>query len=299
MLVMFQNEVPVVSPMDVEYADAVESEYLTDFRQSAPDSSPDDSEGSSSSESDSDYDASIEPREIDELRQWSVQHRVKGNALDGLLRILRRRLLPTIPKTHKTLLNTTQAQYKIEPMLDSCGGQGEFVYIGIEPHLKLHINPDLHYFEPGTATKLAEIDTNIDGLKVFKSSKNDAWVISCRIVDTMNLYQPFTVAQYYGVGKPRDVNGFLSKFMKELNKLSGTGEPQSNHGFTIRNQHYRLRLRHFICDTPARSMLKNVKSHTGYNSCERCVIRGDRQNSTTSFLPAEQVYFSCPNNGQR
>ena len=40
----------------------------------------------------------------------------------------------------------------------------------------------------------------------------------------------------------------------------------------------------FICDAPARAQLKQVKSHNGYNSCERCTICGDRFNNRTTFF---------------
>ena len=31
----------------------------------------------------------------------------------------------------------------------------------------------------------------------------------------------------------------------------------------------------FICDAPMRSYLKQIKSHAGYNSCERCCVEGE------------------------
>jgi len=33
-----------------------------------------------------------------------------------------------------------------------------------------------------------------------------------------------------------------------------------------------------ICDAPARSFLKCIKGHSGYNSCERCVQEGEWHN---------------------
>lgn len=174
-------------------------------------------------------------------------------------------------------------------MADGHRGQGEFVYIGMENQLLKHVNPDLHVLEPDSYTKLVEIDTNIDGVKVFKSSSKDVWVVSCRVVDKFNLYKPFTVSTYYGRGKPGDTTAFLNKFICELNKLSGIGGPAHNHGFMIDNQHYRIRLRHFICDTPARSLLKNTKGHTGFFSCERCEIKGPKALARQYFCPAGNI----------
>ena len=43
----------------------------------------------------------------------------------------------------------------------------------------------------------------------------------------------------------------------------------------INNSSITVELAAFVCDAPVRSGLKNIKSHTGYNSCERCTITGE------------------------
>lgn len=137
-------------------------------------------------------------------------------AVDALLVILGRRIIPNICKSVKTLLRTTQARYVIENMENSKGNNAEFVYIGIEKQVKLHVNSSLHDFKPASDSKIVETDCNIDGFRVFKSSTNEAWNIACKLVDKLNLYKPFTVAIYYGVGKPRDMWALLSKLIDEL-----------------------------------------------------------------------------------
>lgn len=219
-----------------------------------------------------------EEPEIHEIRKWAVTNRIKNNALDGLLGILGRRLLPTLPKTAKTLLKTSHASYDIRPMADSKGRAGEYVYIGVKKQLLQHINPAFHDVDEETGMKLVPIDVNVDGLKVFKSSKRDAWVISCRIVDENGLYKTFTIAVYYGHGKPQNFNLFLTDFVRELIQLSGQG-------FTLFGENYRVQLRYFICDTPARSAMKAIKGHTGFHSCERCIVKGIRPHNHTIFPP--------------
>ena len=46
---------------------------------------------------------------------------------------------------------------------------------------------------------------------------------------------------------------------------------------------YPFSLKCFICDAPARSFLKCIIGHCGYNACERCVIVGERLDSRTVF----------------
>ena len=57
---------------------------------------------------------------------------------------------------------------------------------------------------------------------------------------------------------------------------------------TITN-HLRLKSRvSFVCDAPARALLKGIIVHTGYHYCERCVVVGTCtccQNRTVFNLP--------------
>lgn len=49
--------------------------------------------------------------------------------------------------------------------------------------------------------------------------------------------------------KPKDVNAFLEPFVIELNEVL-------QNGLTINRSTIKFKLRCFICDTPARSMLR-------------------------------------------
>ena len=40
----------------------------------------------------------------------------------------------------------------------------------------------------------------------------------------------------------------------------------------------------FVCDAPARSSLKAVKSHTGYYSCERCFLKEEFHDACICML---------------
>ena len=46
----------------------------------------------------------------------------------------------------------------------------------------------------------------------------------------------------------------------------------------------------FICDAPTRSYLKCIKSHSGYNACERCQIKGRRVDNCIVYDNDEAVY---------
>lgn len=51
---------------------------------------------------------------MDSKKKWIVSCRIPHIHSDKLLKILRHRLLPNLPKSTKTLLYTTSAEYEIE-----------------------------------------------------------------------------------------------------------------------------------------------------------------------------------------
>lgn len=61
--------------------------------------------------------------------------------------------------------------------------------------------------------------------------------------------KPFVVSIWYGEGKPNPANDFLFSFINELKNII-------TNGIVINGCHIKIKIRCFICDTPARSLLK-------------------------------------------
>lgn len=89
------------------------------------------------------------------------------------------------------------------------------------------------------------------------------WPILC----SFNALAPFTVAVYCGKAKPSSVQDYLSDFHQELQQLKQDGIV---HG----EKTLQVTVKAFICDAPARSFLKFLKTHNSYFACERCTVRG-------------------------
>ncbi|XP_012216442.1 putative uncharacterized protein DDB_G0289963 [Linepithema humile] len=54
--------------------------------------------------------------EIEALREWAIKYNIKHTHLDSLLQILRKKMLPELPKSPKTFLKTTSAEYEIKQL---------------------------------------------------------------------------------------------------------------------------------------------------------------------------------------
>ena len=64
----------------------------------------------------------------------------------------------------------------------------------------------------------------------------------------------FVVPLFYGHSKPDDVHILLYDLLLELKELE-TKE------ICVNNKTFKLKLRAFICDAPARQMIKCIRSH--------------------------------------
>ena len=107
---------------------------------------------------------------------------------------------------------------------------------------------------------------NVDGLPLFKSSPVTLWPILCIIME-LPVREPFVVALHCGSEKPSSAAEFLRDFVAELGHLLDSG-------LILGDTHFDVRIHSFVCDAPARAFLKNIKSHSGYSSCEKCTEQG-------------------------
>lgn len=130
-----------------------------------------------------------------QIRHWAISNNIQHKALNELLTILRR-FLPELPKSAKSFLKTQSAIYNIQEMEAADNSISEFVYFGFEKNLKRCIREDLH------KNNKILLQVNIDGVPLFKSSTKQFWPILCKIFFDPDIYEPFTVAIFFGDAKP-------------------------------------------------------------------------------------------------
>ena len=73
---------------------------------------------------------------------------------------------------------------------------------------------------------------------------------------------------YHGEDKPSHSNILLQMFTEEISNLI-------NNGIVHNEKRYNVKFFALVCDTPAKAYVLNVKYHTGYYNCTKCIIEGE------------------------
>lgn len=188
------------------------------------------------------------------LQNWAVNYKISHSALTSLLHIISPDY-PELPLHSRTLLQTpTNMQSK---QLEN----GEYCHIGLANELKNFLTQNTTF-----SAAVLKIGFNVDGLPLFRSSNIQFWPI-LGIVKNSTQNTPFTIGIFCGMSKPRPLEKFLDDFINELGYLL-------KEGIKFGNKKYRVDVHSFVCDAPAKAFLKQIKSHSGYSSCDKCTEPG-------------------------
>lgn len=198
---------------------------------------------------------------VDQLRRWAAAASIKQDALTELLEILRPHI-PELPKDARTLLNTPTTLDLLPHMQKVSGGL--YYHFGISDGIvhRLQNNGSAGTID---TLSLLSLQVNIDGVPVFKSTNGQFWPILGKL-DIPSFDDPFVIGLFYGETKPKDLH-FLDDFVNEYQSIK-------ENGIFFNGSTVQCKISALVCDAPARSFIKNVKGHTSYSSCERCVQSG-------------------------
>ena len=185
------------------------------------------------------------------LSDWIVRNGITDRGANELLRILIKAGLFFLPKDKRTLVGTRRSVPTISK------SNGDYFYIGIKVGIE-------EIFSRGHFQCEVELDINVDGIPIFKSKKSQLWPILAKF----GTNDPFLVSLFYGKHKPDPIDDYLDDILNELGSIVSTTQ-------AYMEKTYSVNVRSFICDAPARELLKGIVHHGGYHSCERCTIVGE------------------------
>lgn len=202
----------------------------------------------------------------EKIRYWSVEYGISHVAINRLLIILNEHVneqIPTLPNDSRTLLRTPRT-IEIQHLND-----GDYWHQGLIVCLQ-------NYFINLRESMDISLNINIDGLPIhnckynifvpymflyynvsvqyiftyFVASKIQVWPILCSVVEIPHA-EPLTIGVFCGETKPSTTKSFLRPFVDELKIVLRDGVQINGHKLNIR-------INCFICDSPARAMLKGL-----------------------------------------
>lgn len=200
----------------------------------------------------------------EELHTWAIMYNVTQTSVTALLRILRKEGHNDLPSDARTLLGTPK-----NTIIRECGA-GHYFYYGLQKALQ----EKLKYSTINN--NIIEININIDGLPLAKSSQSQLWPILGQI-HNIHMTEPFVIAAFHGYKKPTHANDLLEEFCNEYRILH-------EEGFFFQNKNYHVNIRAIICDAPAKSFVTCTKGHNAYYGCGKCFCEGDYINHKMVFL---------------
>jgi len=222
---------------------------------------------SNQSMQDSVYDITEENLSFKEkLHTWATEYNITQRSLTALLHILREEGFNNVSSDARTLLNTPKKTVTRE-----CGS-GHYFHYGLERALREKLK---HCTNINDVDNI-EINVNIDGLPLTKSSQSQLWPILGQIYN-INVTEPFLIGCYHGYNKPMNIQDFLKEFCEEYHTLH-------REGFLFKNKIYFVKIRAVICDAPAKSFVTGTKGHNGRFDCGKCFCEGDYCNHRMVFL---------------
>ena len=198
------------------------------------------------------------------LSNWALTYGISHTALTALLAILCF-YHPELPRDARTILHT-KISYTVKELCN-----GLYHYFGIKSAIAQTLSRLKDTLVSGSCLRL---QINIDGLPLFKSSNLQLWPILGLLV-TVPMKEPVVIGLFSGNKKPDSCIIFLEDFVTELEELQ--------RGFEFEGKCFTLRLDSVICDTPARSFVKNTKSHNGYHGCDKCIQNGVYINNRMTY----------------
>jgi hypothetical protein len=126
----------------------------------------------------------------------------------------------------------------------------------------------------------ADLWLYIDGVTFTDSSRhpNDMWPVVGRVSNVRGLEEELVLIGLHHGGKPL-VDAMMSDFFDDLDEF------QENPFLLDDGNEVHVRLHRIVADSPARDMLKCIKSYNSKAGCERCECTGKSYGFTMTFTP--------------
>lgn len=195
------------------------------------------------------------------LAKWAVKSSIPHAKIKTLLEVLIENGID-LPNDPRTLLKTPRSSDV--KMFEN----GEYKHYGILGQIEKILSNKPCDFE------ILKLNFNVDDVPI-----NDLGKLKVILGNIEGLTGVFLIGAYKVFTNSEnqdDSNEILIDFVDEVNLLI-------TYGIYFDNKWFAFELHKCICDAVAKAAIFKTKGHTGYFSCTKCWIRGQRKNGRTYF----------------
>lgn len=206
-----------------------------------------------------------------DLSDWGITGNISHGNFNKLLAILHKGYplsdYEALPKDCRTLLRTEKSGTVLVTE------NGHYYHFGLLEGIyevlsknKIILSDSQH---------IINIDINVDGLPLTKSSKSQFWPILGSL-NNVGCDMPFVIGVFHGYSKPGSASELLGTFIKEYLEVK-------INKFSFDSKDFEIKIDKFIVDIPAKTFILCVKSHNAYFGCTKCTTEGTFINRRMSF----------------
>lgn len=240
------NNINLITPVESEFDEQINVEFLVEVEENSLNFH-------NSSDSSDAEDLENKTTFLEKLAKWSISHNITRECGNELLNILKE-IDPSLPSDIRTIRKTPSCN------TISNLSNGTYMHYGLKNCLT-----DFCCKNDKIITSTLFLQVGIDGIPISpNSSKSEFWPI---LVNVVNYPDVYAVGCFHGESKPKNSSLFLNEFVADCKDLL-------RDGFNFNNRLYKIEIHSFICDAPARSFVLQIKGHTGFYSCPKCVQKG-------------------------
>ena len=203
----------------------------------------------------------------EDFKLATLKCNMNSSQIDEMLKLFNKHKIGSLPLSSRTMLKTPR-NINIKQISNMY-----YYHFNIRNCIINNLSVNYPHFNGD----VINISMNIDGIPLFNSSKKSLWPILLSLnikPDTV-----FVVTLTHSIGnntKPTN-HDYLKECLSELKDLE-------NNGILYNNIIIKINISAVICDSPARSMVKDVIGHSGFYSCDRCIQKGIRLDNRIVFL---------------
>ena len=167
---------------------------------------------------------------VGDLAAFAVKWKLSRLACNELFSVLKKHGIKGLPADIRSAKNSLRKVENVRSMDGGC-----YYHFGVRSEVARNVSLIALNEEE------VQLQFNVDGLPLYRSSPVDLWPILCRVIVGDICSKVFAVAVFCGKSKPKSVDEFMNEFVREVLGLTNEGLELQGKVFRVKIHSFHLR----------------------------------------------------------